>query len=87
MTQEQLEEKVRDLEQQVGILRQRVDKLEVLISGDANEIRISCGESSIRVTALEVQIRTGNAEVAATRSLILKASGNLVLKGNKIVEN
>lgn len=87
MTQEQMEDILQDLLRTVQKLGTRLDRIEEFITGDSDEIVISCGESSIRLNKTDVQLKAGHVNVSATHNAQVRASGNLVLKAGKIIEN
>ena len=89
MFQPQLEMKILDLEREVRSLTQRLDKLEKIISGDPlGEVRIVCGDASIRMMRSgDIQVKAGQLEISAARNAQIKAGGDLVLKGSKILQN
>ena len=70
-----LEDTVRELQSQVAALQQRLDQLQQQFSISPNEIRMTCGDNSIRLTPMDFEIRALQYSVTASANVHIKAGG------------
>ena len=68
-------------------LEARISQLEKIISASANEVALKVGSSSILMKPSSIDIKSKDVTISGSGKINVKASGDLVLKGSKILQN
>jgi len=73
-----------DLQSTVEDLRTRLDSLEKQLSVSPGEVRITCGDSSIRMTPIGIEIKADGFLVRVAGNSEIKSGGNFTLSADRI---
>jgi hypothetical protein len=71
----------------VARLEARVAALERALKVTGASITLTMGDSELRVSKTGVSIRSDEVTVRAERDIAIKTSGDLVMKGSRILQN
>lgn len=68
-------------------LEARVAALEAALSVSANSVTLKVGTSSIKVDKTSITIKSDTVTLSGTSRIDIKSSGNVKIKGSRILQN
>ena len=78
---------VQQLRDTINRLEARLRNLEEVIDVIGGRISLKAGSSSITISPNSVVIKSNDIEITGSGKVTVKASGNLIMKGSKILQN